>query len=207
MNAELKIGNNIYARSGGAAHTDANGHYRLEGLAPGDYIVLAASMGAMVPTSTGMSASGNLPMYAPGTPRADRATVIHIAGSETASADFIFLPATALHRVEGSVTVNGQDALRQVIVRLFPKGEGGITASAPLRTDMGFSFDGIPDGTYTLSIEFSARPEFVSVDRERGVIHMRMHLPLYAPVSQDITIAGQDLAGILLRPVAAAEGR
>ena len=206
VNAERKLGENSYARTGGVANTDERGRYRLEGLAPGDYVLFAARGGPMVPTVTGLMGSSGLPIYAPGTVRAGAATVVHIAGMETAHANIALPPRTALHRIRGSIAVHGRDALRHVTVRLYPKGEGGLTAATPLRADAGFGFEDVPDGEYTLSVEFPSEPEIVGLDTARGVIRMRTRPAPYAPLERDVTVAGQDREGILLRPEPADTG-
>lgn len=203
LNAEMKLGPNAYARVGTVARTDAKGHFRLEGLPPGDYIVFAAAPGSMVPTATGLVGGSGLPLYAPGVVRPSDAAVIHIAGTATGHADVAFPPAAALHRVEGNVTLNGEEALRGVIVRLYPKNEGGLTASTPLQANAGFSFAGVPDGEYTISIDFPVRQEFLSVDRERGIVRMRVLPALYTPVTEDVRVNGQDVSGVLVRPSSA----
>jgi hypothetical protein len=200
VSAERKLGPDSYARTGGTAPTDGNGHYRLEGLAPGDYIVFAGRGGPMVPTATGLIGSSALPIYAPGTVRPDQATVVHIAGAETVRADFMMPPQAALHRIDGTVAVEGQEALQHLTVRLYPKDEGGLTAATPLKADRGFSFDSVPDGEYTISIEFHAQSEVVSVDREHGIVRMRMRPAPYGTTIQNVKVAGQNVAGILLRP-------
>ena len=207
LNAEMKLGPNSYARVGNVVRTDARGHFQVEGLPPGDYIVFVAAPGSMVPTTTGVVGGSGLPLYAPGTVRPSEATVIHIAGTETGRVDIAFPPATALHRVEGYVTLNGAEALRGVIVRLYPKDEGGPTASTPLQANAGFSFPGVPDGEYSISIDFPMRREFVSADRERGIVRMRVLPALYEPVTQDVRVNGQDVSGVLIRPLSAVSHR
>ena len=203
VNAEMKLGPNTYARVGTVARTDAIGHFRLEGLPPGDYIVFAAAPGSMVQTGTGLVGGSGLPLYAPGTVRPSDATVIHVAGTATGHADVTFPPATTLHRVEGNVVLNGAEALRGVTVRLYPKDEGGLTASTPLQANAGFSFPGVPDGEYTISIDFPTRREVLSADRERGIVRMRVLPALYEPVLQDVRVNGQDVSGVLIRPSSA----
>lgn len=42
VSVEIKTEEGKFLRSGGAAHTDSTGHYRIDGLPPGSYVVFAA---------------------------------------------------------------------------------------------------------------------------------------------------------------------
>jgi hypothetical protein len=185
VNAERRLGSNSYARVGGAAHTDAQGNYRLEGLAPGSYIVF-------------LGMGGELPVYAPETVRPSQASVVRIEKSETQRLDIVLPPAETLHKIEGSLNVQGAQIPRDVFVRLYPAGEGGLTASSRLSTDHSFSFQSVPDGDYTLEVAFPPASDIVSIDAAAGVIHMRMTPSSYAELTQEIQVTGHDRTGIVL---------
>jgi hypothetical protein len=185
VNAERKLGSNSYARVGGAAHTDAQGNYRLEGLAPGSYIVF-------------LGMGGGLPVYAPETVRPSQASVVQIEQSETQRLDIVLPPAGMLHKIEGSLNAGGAQIPRDVLVRLYPAGEGGLTASSRLSTDHSFSFQSVPDGDYMLEVAFPPTSDIVSIDAAAGVIHMRMTPSPYAAVTQEIQVTGQDVTGVVL---------
>ena len=85
--------------------------------------------------------------------------------------------------------------------------EGGLTASTPLQANAGFSFAGVPDGEYTISIDFSVRREFLNADPERGILRMRVLPALYEPVMQNVRVNGQDVSGVLVRLLPAASHR
>lgn len=201
MNAMRKTGDREYARSGGSAHPDARGHYRLEGLGPGDYVVFAGLPGPVVSTATGMIGSSGLAIYAPGTASPSQAAIIHISGTETKYADVTLPSPASLHRVEGTVILDDRNALRGVVIRLYPKDEGALTAGTSMRADGGFSFENVPDGEYTIAIDFPPKVEVVSADPANGKVRMRMKPALYAPLQQNVTLAGQNVTGILLHPL------
>ena len=201
VNAERKLKANHYARVGGAAHADAGGHYRLEGLAPGDYVVFSASSPTMVRTADGgMGAGSGLPVYAPGTVRPSHATVVHVHGSETHQLNFSAVVGGAVHRVAGTLDLSGGEVPRSTVVRLYPAGEGGLTAATPLNAAREYAFEQVPNGEYTASVEFAPTSEFVSADVAHGTIRMRMRKPAYDAVTQNVHVAGQDVTGVILKP-------
>ena len=204
VNAERRLGPHRYARVGGAGHADGTGRYVVDGLAPGDYIVFVATGGVMVPAARGGSrGSSGLPVYAPSTIRPDEATVVHIGGTETHTLDVSLFPATALHRLEGDVAVNDDKAMQLALVRLYSKDEGGLTASTPLTASGSFSFAGVPDGVYTVSVEFQPASEFVGIEPDGQSVRMRLRKPLYATTTVQVTVKGQDVAGVLIEPAEA----
>ena len=80
------------------------------------------------------------------------------------------------------------DTFQPVLVRLYPAGEGGLTASSRLSTDRSFSFQSVPDGDYMLEVAFPPTSDIVSIDAAAGVIHMRMTPSPYAAVIQEIEV-------------------
>lgn len=185
VNAERKLGENRYARVGGAAHTNDLGHYQLDGLAPGDYIVFVG-MGE------------ELPVYSFGTVRPSQAAVVHIQQSEAHHLDVELPSTTGLHRIEGSVTIEGPEPAQNALVRLYPFGEGGLTAAKQLTATHSFSFQNVPDGDYTIEVEFPPTSMVVSVDVAESLIHMRMTPSPYATATRNIHVADRDLSAVLL---------
>jgi hypothetical protein len=187
INAERKLGANSYARVGTPAHTDAQGHYRLEGLAPGEYIVF-------------IGMGNELPVYAQETVRPSHAAVVRIQQSETQHLNIDLPPTTNLHRIQGRVNLKGAEPPQNALVRLYPTGEGGLTAASRLTAEHSFSFNNVPDGDFTVEVEFPPTSELVSVETAKGVIHMRMTPSLYSTAAKNIHVEGQDVTAVLLTP-------
>ena len=185
INAERKLGPNTYARVGGAAHTDSQGRYQLSGLAPGEYIVFV-----------GMG--GNLPLYSPGTVRPGKATVVSLQGPATQHLDIAFPSASGLHRIEGSIQIGESEPVQNAVVRLYPTGEGGLTAAQPLTATRRFTFENVPDGDYTVELEFSPSSKIVGVDAAKGIVHMRMEPSAFVNSAQDVRVAGRDISSVTL---------
>lgn len=204
VGVERKLDANHYARVGGAAHTDELGHYRLEGLGPGDYVVLAARPITMVHAMDGNLTGGSgLLVYAPHTVRPSEARVVHVSGAETQLVDIDLPRGVSVHRVEGTVDLREDELLRTTFVRLYPSGEGGLTASCPVGVGKSFSFGDVPDGEYTISVEIPPTQEFVRVDVADGTLHMRLLKPTYVETSVSLHVTGRDVLGIVLRPLRA----
>lgn len=139
-----------------------------------------------------------LPVYSIGTVRPSQAAVVQIQQSETQQLDVEFPSMRSLHRIEGSVTTEGPEPDQNALVRLYPAGEGGLTAAKRLTATHSFSFQNVRDGYYTIEVEFPPSSKVVSVDVAEGVIHMRMTSSPYATVARNIHVAGHDLTAILL---------
>ena len=185
VNAKRKLGPNMYARVGGAAHTDARGRYQLSGLSPGEYIVFVG-MGR------------GLPIYSPATVRPSRASVVNLQGAEVQHLDIAFPPAATLHRIEGNVRFEGSEPLQDALLRLYPSGEGGLTAAQPLTAARSFAFENVPDGDYTIELQFSPISKIVSIDVAKGVIHMQRRPSTYIDATHKVHVAGHDLTSVSL---------
>ena len=185
VNAERKLGPNTYARVGGAAHTDARGRYQLSGLSPGEYIVFVG-MGR------------GLPIYSPDTVRPSRASVVKLQGAEAQHLDIALPPAASLHKIEGNVRFEGSEPVQDALLRLYPSGEGGLTAAQPLTAARSFAFENVPDGDYTIALQFSPISKIVSIDVAKGVIHMQRRPSTYIDATHEVHVAGHDLTSVSL---------
>jgi hypothetical protein len=200
VSVEMKTKEGKFVRSGGAAHTDSSGHYRIEGLAPASYVVFVALPGKMVPTSRGLQGSGGEIVYASDTVRASQARVVDVRGVENHDQVDIDIHIAGLHKVTGKVVTNtGAVINNSAIVRLYPSGEPGLSRSTPLQTDGSFSFDDVSDEEYTIAVEFERETEFLGLTADKQGVRMKMKKAPYANVSQNIRVAGQDPPAVVLR--------
>jgi hypothetical protein len=126
--------------------TDDRGAFRIGALAPGEYYLLAAPI-------SGVESTWTLPIYFPGTPDRERATVVKLSPGREVEASFVVGP---VHRifVSGIVTTaSGNRAHEGVVkaIRRSPDRElitsttivGGIEAEGRFRI-------AVPAGRYTL---------------------------------------------------------
>ena len=189
----------------GAAHTDAKGHYRVEGLPPATYVVEIAMLGKMVPTSRGLEATGGLLMFAGSTERISRAEVAELRGRETRTVDVI-LPSAGMRRVSGRVLTPEGKPLERGQVRLVPKGETdefyGIPLAGrgvPLQTDGVFSVEDVLPDTYVVRFDDQPRIEVAGLTADGKGLRMHRSDPAYAPLSVEVTVGGTDPPPLELR--------
>ena len=142
--------------------TDDLGHYRISGLASGDYAVRAT----LVATAIGISASNmgdggsgiNLAVYTGDTfSRADAKSVNLIAGEEHQGVD-ITIPAHSLHNIVGHVYAKADShTLNMGSVALTSKNNPGLHLKAAIRDDGSFHFEYLPGNVvYTVTVDDAA---------------------------------------------------
>jgi hypothetical protein len=138
-------------RNGGAT-TDDLGGFRMYGLAPGEYVVVAETRLPTGPT-------GYLPTFSPGTVNPTQAARIRVRAGQDASAD-IRMAEGRLFRISGSVVNARREPVPGADVRVARRDAfGQITAlSAVSEANGGFSVSNLPPGEYRLL----ARPSAVA---------------------------------------------
>jgi hypothetical protein len=150
--------------------TDDRGRYRLYGLLPGTYIVVAS-----VDASTGAANRGYAPVYYPGTVDAKQASPISADLGRDVSAIDLVLTQTRVARVTGMVFNADGTPFTSGGLLMMPSHRSGGLAIEPLRgeqtLDGRFAFRNVPPGDYVVqamrpftrgqTIEFAA--QFVTV--------------------------------------------
>jgi carboxypeptidase family protein len=139
---------------GAADQTDDTGAFRIYGLPPGDYYVIAAA-------GFGEQAKRDPPTYFPGTPNFAAAQTIMLAPGLEASADFQIgnvrnarvtgiVVNSAGHPVPAMVNLNSEN------VSTGPTIDGRSAAAMQVHADAGpdgkFALENVPPGPYTLSV-------------------------------------------------------
>ena len=193
----------------GAAHTDADGHYRIEGLPAATYGVQVAMIGGMVPVARGEEATQGLVMYDGGTQRLSRAETVTVKGHEVVKKDLV-LPVAGLHTVSGRVIRPDGRPVQEGRLRLAPAGEtdrfSGLllnSIATPIERDGSFHFQSVLPDTYTLSVEEEPRVEMVGLTADGKGLRMRVVPSPYAPVSETVTVGGAEPVEMELRLVMA----
>lgn len=95
-----------------------------------------------------ISAGGPI-VFAPGTPRAAKATIVAVGGSNHAEHLDIRVPADN-HHLSGVVVNSAGQPVRRGLIRLYPSGEPGLSRAMPLKEDGTFDFDRVSSEHYTL---------------------------------------------------------
>jgi hypothetical protein len=158
LTPKLKLANGEFADMGvGASHTDSAGHYRIDGLPDGAYVLLGGIEGPMVPVFGGDKLGGSgLIVFSGNGMRPSKARVVSVkAPNEYAGVD-IAIPLVGVHEVSGRVTGTDGHRLNHGTVRLYPTGEPRFSLSTPVQADGTFRFNRIPQDAYTVLLEDSA---------------------------------------------------
>jgi hypothetical protein len=196
------------AMSGAAqlSKTDDLGRYRIAGLAPGNYAILA-SLTAPSPginaTNIGDGGTGiNLAVYSGSTfSRSDAKALFVAAGEENTGGD-ITIPSHALHNISGHVYAKSDaHTLNVGEVKLTSKTNAALQMTAAIRDDGSFHFEYLPSGiTYTLNVDSAA-------DGKNGppsAGFMGMNLPSpeilrkYGTDSADVSLGDADVDSVRL---------
>ena len=169
--------------------TDDRGIYRMYGLSPGTYVVVAGGGGPLM----GGPYAGDTYTYFPSATR-DTATEVQVqAGAELSGIDIRFQENSG-RRVSGRVTGNlggGNALFRGIVVALSHARTGVMEGMSPGSPDGTFQINGISDGDYEI-----AAMGIGSDDQ-------------LASKPQRISVKGSDVTGIdlLLAPLGSISGR
>ena len=159
--------------------TDDDGQYRLVGLTPGTYIVLARSRDKWTMVDAGRTVTmAYAPTYFPGTGRVGDATRIALGTGKTASADFTVIPERTARITGTIVTSQGRPVDNVVLIQetIGPTGGSvGIASSATVAPDGTFTLRDVAPGEYKLQ---------ASRDREL--------------LTQPMTVDGADIENVAL---------
>ena len=147
---------------GQPSKTDDRGHFRISGLAPGEYALRAS----LIASGTGISASNmgdagsgfNLAVYTGDTfTRADAKALKLGGGDELTGADIV-IPSHKLHNISGHVVAKDDGHTLNVgQVGLTVKDNSAVHLTAAIRDDGSFHFEGLPGNiTYTLTVADAA---------------------------------------------------
>lgn len=185
--------------------SDDLGHYRITGLAPGDYIVKA-----MINTGqqSGLGASMNLhkqaahtPMtvFAPAAFHSTDAKAVTVHAGEDIRDENVTLNLGSTYSVSGQIQASDDHhGINQATVRLTDKSDKDLKRSAPVDAAGNFTVTFVPAGTYTLSVESAA--DTVPDDAKKK--HMGLFnfgsdkvVRRYQGTKQDILVADKDVTG------------
>jgi len=157
------------------ATTNDLGEFRVYGLPPGSYYVVA-NLRAAAETDAG-DRSGYAPTYYPGTGSVDAAQRVVLGVGQTVSDLSVTLVATKLARITGTAVDSEGRPLSGFIRVLHRSGALVYTPGGQIRPDGSFAIGGLVPGEYTLAAQGDRVREFAS---------------------QPLAIAGEDISGLRL---------
>ena len=193
--AEHKRGGTLILR---AAYTDDRGKFRIAGVPPGEYWVIAGMLQPNVFVRDGaQEVTFYLNMqqiYAPGTFRKKEASTVKIAGSDDMGNVTITIPTRGMHLVRGSV-VRQADGIPVAhgAVQLIDADDRVFSRSAHIAPDGSFEITFVPSGTYRLRVDGAFDATEASGSQPSKVSHE------YGPVEEEVTVSTNDVGGITLQ--------
>ena len=181
---------------GNFAQTDDRGQFRLNGLAPGTYLVRANVQTPVPGDALGRGFGGrqmNVGMYAPGkVRRMDAQTVVLHAGEERDDVNVV-MDLNALHRVTGRVGATA-GTVASGTVRLTDSQDSTLTRSAQINSDGSYTLMYVPAGNYQLAVPFASSTPGQS-GRTRGG-DGQTNGTSFQPFQQAVNVTDGDLTGV-----------
>jgi protocatechuate 3,4-dioxygenase beta subunit len=135
--------------------TDDAGQYRILGLTPGSYCIVAITRETWTVTRNGMKeVLGYSPTYFPGTTQSGDARRVTLrVGEEAANTDFALVPGRAA-RVSGTAFDSHGKPFKSVVVHQETRGEDfgsfGTVVTASVNADGTFAASNVPPGDYVI---------------------------------------------------------
>ena len=196
---------NMVSMSGqNVGNTDDRGHYRISGLAPGDYtarVTLQTNRRMTMQRgrfdSNANFGSGPLVVYAPGGFRKTDAKPVTLSAGEERTDEDILFNLSATHSVSGRVTsAEDHHGLNRGVVRLTDASDKTFVRSAGLDGDGNFNVTFVPSGTYTMTVSNAADtvPEEPSAGETIMVTGDRT-VRSYEKATQQVILADSDVTG------------
>jgi hypothetical protein len=174
--------------------TDDRGRYRLFGLAPGSYLIVA-TLDAAEFEERGASVTGFAPQYFPGTPHVVAAQSLLVeADVDLSGADFTFAASPVVRVTGRAIDASGQPLVGRVLLNVSQRSGAIATEPRVARTGTGGSFElvDVAPGDYIIHAAadagFGGPPEFGS---EYVTVAERDASPVVIPTSRGATLEGR----------------
>jgi protocatechuate 3,4-dioxygenase beta subunit len=154
--------------TGELTRTSDTGEYRIVGLAPGTYVVLARTLERWVVEEDGREETmGYAPTYFPGTPRAAEAEKIALGvGKEAENTSFALVPGRAA-TISGTAFDSRGRPFQSVNVSQEIRGQGfgmfGTAANGAVAPDGTFTIRNVPPGDFKLAAATREDPPEVAI--------------------------------------------
>ncbi|BCS31946.2 hypothetical protein TBR22_A11500 [Luteitalea sp. TBR-22] len=205
LRAQRLAGQVRYVPAGAGDSTDDLGQYRIFGLAPGEYLVMAEPGDRrpffMATPAVQGAETDAIPTYGPGTVNPAEAMKVQVQAGVEAAMD-IQLVTAKVATIRGQVLTSKGQPLEGGFVRMQPQGAvfvGGMGQGGPIRQGGQYEVAGVPPGTYTLMVEQMMRGGPDGPDEDG---------PPPEGAMQTVTVEGEDLVvPLTTSPGSTARGR
>jgi hypothetical protein len=200
-----RIGGQQRYVGGSGDTTDDLGHYRVFGLPPGEYLVVAepGDRGGFFRGSQGVQNVDvdTVPTYGPGTVNPAEAVKVQVQASMEAAMD-IQLVAAKVATIRGRVLTSKGEPLEGGMVRLQAQGAemmAGMGRGGPVMAGGTYEIAGVPPGTYMLVVDQMMRGGPGGPDEDG---------PMPESATEPVTVEGEDLVvPLTTSPGSTARGR
>jgi hypothetical protein len=189
-----QLGGGFGGGLGGFQASDDRGYFRINGLAPGNYLVRATMMTPAADPGSGMvQRMSSIVMYAPGKVRQSDAQVVTLkSGDERDDVQFV-LDLSTMHTVSGHVGATDAGNIEAGVVRLTDSQDSSLSRMAMIQPDGSFAVQWVPAGTYTLAVSNASNVPSQGFGR-RG--QNNGGGTSYAPFQESLTVTDTDVSGV-----------
>lgn len=188
-----------------ASFTDDRGHFRIAGIASGDYTIKTTlqvnssfSMRGGVMDMSAMLNSSPLAFYSPGTVHRKDATKITLTAGEEHGDLNIIVNLSGMHSVSGRIaSVVDHHGLNEGSLTLTDASDKKFTRRAGVDATGAFTISYVPPGTYTLDVADGADAE-PAKKKPAGLVNFASThtLKSYMPARQQLIVDATDVTGI-----------
>jgi hypothetical protein len=193
------------AGGGNASVSDDRGHFRIAGIAPGDYVIKTTlqvntsfSMRAGVMDMASMFKASPMIFYSPGTVHKKDAAKITLGAAEEHGDLNITVNLNGMHSVSGRIaSAVDHHGLNEGSVELTDVSDKDFTRKAGVDASGNFTITYVPPGTYTLEVSGGADTE-PAKKKSAGIVNFSAThtLKSYESASQPLIVDATDVTGV-----------
>jgi hypothetical protein len=182
------------------ARTDDYGRYRVPGLPPGDYLVMASSqLGEPGGFARGQQ-STTLTIYAPKSFRSVDAKTFTLKASNEVSGADVLIPLLAFHTVSGTVESSDGHTLNAGSLMLIDDKDKTHSFRSNIGNDGQYHFLYVPEGSYTLSLSGGAVTEQSTTAGNNRGRNRTTVVQSYGTATQSVLVENGDLSVTVQAP-------
>jgi len=187
------------------AITDDLGHFRIAGLAPGDYFVKVMlqtqsqfSMQKGQMNFSHILAARPLTIFAPSAFHQANAKVVTLTAGQAVDDEEVTINLTGLHSVSGRIaSAEDHHGINSGSVTLTDASDKDFSRSASLNEDGSFTVTFVPPGTYNLKVEDAADTVPSTRKSKGGLVNFASEdtVRSYDGAKQQVIVADDDVTG------------